>query len=199
MADGLIKRANIAARIRKESPEELKNFSDDDLVNKLLERRPDLTDKIEPIQQPKQVIGPNPKARILPDIGSPESQRSEWWKQHPYLAGGVKGALGTLPGLGAIGGGLLSSPETLGLGTIPGAMTGGTFGGALQGIGERMLGLSNATPEEISKNALWNGALSGIGGAGVVGAVKHPIATALTLGGMGVSPYLRRIGLSLLQ
>jgi len=205
MANGLIKRADVAARIRKESPEELKGFSDDELINKLLERRPDLTDKIESIQKPKPIVGPHPEARILPGIGTSEmtalqkQQRPEFWKKHPYLASGTKCALGTLPGLGAIGGGILTTPETLGMGTVPGAAVGGTFGGALQGIGENILGLSNLTPEEISKNALWSGAISGLGGAGLVGAVKHPIATALALGGAGISPYLRRIGMSLFE
>ena len=46
MADKLLKQADVIASIRKEHPE-LGEFNDNQILNKVLERRPDLIDKIE--------------------------------------------------------------------------------------------------------------------------------------------------------
>ena len=194
MPDKLLKRADVIASIRKEHPE-LGEFNDNQILNKVLERRPDLVDKIE-----------NPMAG---DVASQQAQQhaknaSNWginpdvWKEHPHIKAGVSGALSTLPTIGMLAGGAIATPETLGIGTPYGAAIGGGIGSGLQEIGKRVLGTDTT---ETSKGALGNiatnAALGGIGGAGITAATKYPITTALGTAGMLGYKYipsgLRRI------
>ena len=57
-----------------------------------------------------------------------------WAEQHPNMAGAARGVLDTLPAVGAMVGGALATPETLGTGTIAGVALGAGAGRGLRDL-----------------------------------------------------------------
>jgi len=97
--------------------------------------------------------------------------------EHPYIKQGVKTGLDTLPGLGAIGGGLLATPETFGGGTVIGGALGAGAGRGLRDISTQLLGLEDTTPMQKAANIGVDTAIAGLT-PGVVNAIKAPIESA---------------------
>ena len=112
-----------------------------------------------------------------------------------------RAALDTLPGIGGIVGGVLSTPETLGAGTIPGAAIGVGAGQGLRDLIGHYTGLdAPTTPVEKAGNIAKETAIAGATGVllpGVVAAVRTPIQT-LREGaeqfGSAMPPTIRRLG-----
>src|SRR5436190_16502522 len=113
MPNNKISQAEFASQLRERLPE-LKEFSDNDLYKKVIELRPDLRDKIE---TPDDIAA---REQNKLEIRSRSAMDPETWKQHPQLANFTRSVLSALPGTGMILGGALSTPETLGGGTIAG-------------------------------------------------------------------------------
>lgn len=113
----------------------------------------------------------------------------------------AKGALDTLPAAGAIIGGALSTPETLGAGTIPGIALGAGVGRGARDLIGHATGLDEPT-SPLSKAARIGGETVLAGGTaavlpGAVAAAKAPIQT-LREGaeqfGSAMPPWVRRLG-----
>lgn len=168
-----ISQKDFADQLRKKLPE-LKDFTDDQIVKKVLELRPDLVDKIEnPILGDQQAAIAQAKAeRRSRSIVDPET-----WQQHPTMKQFLQSATQSMPGIGAIAGGLASTPETLGTGTIFGTALGAGAGRGAQDLLEQALGLQDTTPLEKTKNIGMDTLLTATV-PGVIEAVKAPIQSA---------------------
>lgn len=68
-----------------------------------------------------------------------------WTKSHPNIAAAVKGTLETLPAAGAILGGVVATPESAGLATIPGVALGAGIGRGLRDLLAEGLGVDRPT------------------------------------------------------
>lgn len=112
-----------------------------------------------------------------------------------------RAALDTLPGIGALVGGVLSTPETLGAGTVPGMALGAGAGKGLRDLIGHYTGLDvPSTPLEKAGGIAKETAIAGATGAilpGMVAAVKAPLQT-LREGaeqfGSAMPPAIRRLG-----
>ncbi len=123
------------------------------------------------------------------------------WAAHPNLASVARGALGTLPALGAIAGGVMAAP---GLSTgLPGlALEAGAVGlGAGAGRGARDLiaeGIGLDKPTSPASKALRIGVDTALAGGtqavlpGVIEAVKTPLRTLKEMPRPTVPPWLRQ-------
>ncbi len=134
-----------------------------------------------------------------------ESEPGTYWggvgkslkEQAPALA---RSALNALPGVGAMVGGMLSTPETLGVGTVPGMALGAGAGRGARDLIGHWTGLdAPSTPLEKAGNITGETALTGATAAilpGAVAAVKAPIQT-LREGaeqfGSAMPPAVRRL------
>jgi hypothetical protein len=163
----IMSRRDFASKLRTELPD-LKQFSDDEIVNQVLQLRPDLLDKVEnPMAGDAQAAMAQQRAQ----------DKSSFWGQHPNIKQGVKIGLDTLPGLGAIGGGLLATPETFGGGTVIGGALGAGAGRGLRDIATQFLGMENTTPLQKGVNIGVDTAITGLT-PGVVNAIRAPISSA---------------------
>jgi len=163
----ILSKKDFASKLRAELPD-LKQFSDDEIVHQVLQLRPDLLDKVEnPMAGDAQAAAAQQRAQ----------DKSSFWGQHPYIKQGVKTGLDTLPGLGAIGGGLLATPETFGGGTVIGGALGAGAGRGLRDISTQLLGLEDTTPMQKAANIGVDTAIAGLT-PGVVNAIKAPIESA---------------------
>lgn len=130
-------------------------------------------------------------------------------KEPTTYAGGVlktiapiaRAGLDALPGAGAIVGGVLSTPETLGTGTIPGVALGAAAGRGLRDLIGHVTGIdAPTTPMQKAGHMAVDAAISGATQAivpGLVEAAKAPIQTlrdASEQFGDAVPPSLRRLG-----
>jgi len=68
-----------------------------------------------------------------------------WWQQHPKTRQLAKGTLDTLPAMGAMVGGVLATPETLGGGTVAGAALGAGAGRGARDLIAEHLGIESPT------------------------------------------------------
>lgn len=112
----------------------------------------------------------------------------------------ARSALNALPGVGALVGGVLSTPETFGAGTVPGIALGAGAGRGLRDLIGHYTGLDKPTTPQ--QKALAIGGETAIAGAtaailpGVVSAVKAPMQT-LREGaeqfGSAMPPAIRRL------
>lgn len=113
----------------------------------------------------------------------------------------AKAALNTLPGIGGIVGGVLSTPETLGAGTVPGVALGVGAGQGLRDLIGHFTGLDDpTTPLEKAGHIAKETAVAGATGyllPGLVEAAKTPIQTlreASAQFGEAMPPVVRRLG-----
>ncbi len=104
-----------------------------------------------------------------------------WTERYPKTGQLVKGALDTLPAVGGIVGGALSTPETLGVGTIPGVALGVGAGRGARDLAAEALGVDYpSSPTAKAARIAADTAVAGVTQAvmpGVAHAVKEPIAT----------------------
>jgi hypothetical protein len=140
----IMSRKDFASKLKAEIPD-LKPFSDDEIVNQVLQLRPDLLDRIEnPMAGDAQAAAAQARAQEASrhmQVIDPQS-----WQNHPYLRQIARTGLDVLPGLGAMAGGALATPETFGGGTIIGGALGAGAGRGLRDIAADFLGLNQTTP-----------------------------------------------------
>lgn len=112
-----------------------------------------------------------------------------------------RAALNTLPGIGGIIGGALSTPETLGIGTVPGAALGVGAGQGLKDLIGHYTGLdAPTTPTQKATNIAGETGLAAATGyvlPGLVTAAKAPVQTFLEGAeqfGSAMPPAVRRLG-----
>lgn len=139
-----------------------------------------------------------------PQAVSPDEPGTYWGgvkkslkEQAPALA---RGAIDLLPGIGAFVGGALSTPETLGVGTVPGMALGAGVGRGARDLIGQATGLdAPSTPMAKAGAIAGETALAGATGAilpGAVAAARSPIQT-LREGaeqfGSAMPPAIRRL------
>ena len=69
----------------------------------------------------------------------------QWWQQHPKTLQIARGTLDTLPAVGAMVGGAVATPETLGGGTVAGAALGAGAGRGARDLIAEHLGIDSPT------------------------------------------------------
>ena len=89
----------------------------------------------------------------------------------------TRSVLDALPGIGGIVGGIASTPETLGAGTLPGIALGTGAGRGLRDIAAQMLGLEDTTPVEKAGNITMDSLLAATV-PGTIDAIAHPIQSS---------------------
>lgn len=77
---------------------------------------------------------------------------TNWMDEHPTTAALAEGVVNTLPAAGAIAGGAIATPETLGTGTVAGAALGAGVGRGLRDLIAHTIGLESTTPTQKAKN-----------------------------------------------
>ncbi len=135
------------------------------------------------------------------DVPPPPPAATDWTQRFPKSAQLLKAALDTLPAVGGMAGGALSTPETFGAGTIPGIALGAGAGRGLRDLIGEATGVDQAT-SPLGKAARIAGdtAMTGATAAvmpGAVQAIKSPIQTlqeALEQFGSAMPPAIRRLG-----
>jgi hypothetical protein len=182
VAPTLMSQKDFLDKLRKQMPD-LSGYSDITLMNAVLKRRPDLTDKVaNPMSGDVQAQ----QAQARAQAASKSLVSPEYWKQHPNMAGFTRGVLNSLPAAGATIGAAAAGPETLGVGSLLAAPGGAMLGRSLRDTGANYLGLENNTPGDVLKNSLSEGAISALT-PGVTEAALHPIDTAK----MAIGDYSR--------
>jgi hypothetical protein len=113
----------------------------------------------------------------------------------------AKSALDTLPGIGGLVGGIVSTPETLGAGTIPGVALGTGVGRGVRDVVGQLTGLDEPTSmSQKAKNIATDTAIAGTAHAlipGLVESVKNPVNTLRMASehfGDVMPPWLKRMG-----
>lgn len=87
-----------------------------------------------------------------PAAPQPSGAMQQFWARHPNAAQLTKGALNSLPTAGAITGGVIATPETLGAGTVVGSALGAGAGRGARDLLAEALGLEDKT-SPLSKGA----------------------------------------------
>jgi|SRR5580765_4733458 len=166
--EGKISQAQFLQNLKARNPE-LTRFPDNAIMARVYAANPDVREKI-----------------YTPDDAAVDEQnrlRGSAQKDTAF----IRSVLNALPGAGAVIGGALSTPETLGAGTIPGIALGGGAGQGLKDISEQMLGLEDTTPIQkalnIGKETAFTGATAAIM-PGVVEAAMHPVESSRVAAGM---------------
>lgn len=91
------------------------------------------------------------KSEPLPTLTVVDPQPT-WWQQHPKTLQLARGTLDTLPAVGAMVGGAVATPETLGAGTVAGAALGAGVGRGARDLIAEHLGIDDPTTP-LSKGA----------------------------------------------
>lgn len=101
-----------------------------------------------------------------------------WTATYPKTAAGVKAVVDALPGIGGIVGGVLSTPETIGAGTIPGVALGVGAGRGLRDLIAEGLGLDRpSTPSAKAGRIVLDAGEAALAQAvmpGLIEAIKTP-------------------------
>ena len=169
----LMSQKDFLAALRKEMPE-LEKYGDIQLMNAVLKRRPDLTNKVA---NPMSGDANAAMAQKRAEARAKSLVDPEFWQSHPNTAGFTKSVLDTLPATGAMLGGLATGPETGGAGALLGMPGGAMLGRSGRDFISRNIGLENISPWQMNKNALSEGAITALT-PGVATAVAHPVDTA---------------------
>lgn len=178
MPQKLMTQKEFVDKLRKEMPE-LSEFNDSQIVQRVLQRRPDLVDKIEnPMSG--DVAASNAQAKA--ERGSKSIVNPELWDKHPRMKQFVQSAMQALPGIGAVGGGLLATPETMGTGTVLGGALGAGVGRGAMDIGNQLLGLEETTPMQKAQNIGMDTALTAVT-PGLMSWIKNPIGMSRAAAG----------------
>lgn len=182
MGQKLITQKDFAAKLREKLPE-LAEFNDAEIVNKVLQSRPDLVDKIENPMSGDQAAA-NEQNKLERDSRSLVSQ--DTWNRHPNVKNFTNSVLQALPGTGAILGGLAATPETVGGGTLLGGSLGAGAGRGLQDIATQALGLGETSPLEKARNIGMDTAITAVT-PGILEMTKQPILSARDLTRFGIN------------
>ena len=168
MPDKLMSQKDFLARLKAEVPE-LKDIDDNQLMMEVFNRKPDLRSKVEnPLAGDASAQAAQEKAQ----------SRATTFAGHPKLQQIAKGLLDTIPAVGGMLGGAASTPETFGLGTLPGAALGVGAGRGLRDlISEGLMIEPKSSPIQKAKNIGMDTGLAAIT-PGVMTAVGNPIKTA---------------------
>lgn len=173
-------------------------------------KHPGAYDDMDDASLEKAVLAKFPEYQ---DLADPPTSQGDTYTGPDTFRGGVikslkdqgrelaRGGLNALPGIGALVGGVLSSPETLGVGTIPGAALGAGVGRGARDLIGHYAGLdAPSTPTEkagsIAKDVAITGATMAIV-PGLVTAAKTPVRTmgeAAEQFSRGLPPWMRRMG-----
>lgn len=164
-----IKQADFVNKLREKIPD-LKDFSDVQIMNRILKMRPELRNSIE---TPDDAAAAE-QARL--EKRSHSMVDPEYWKDHPTLGAFTRSALSALPGTGAIVGGLAATPETMGAATLAGGAIGAGAGRGLQDITNQMLGLEDTSPMQKAKNIALDTALTAAT-PGAMEIAKSPVSS----------------------
>lgn len=152
MPNTLMKAADFAAKLREKLPE-LSEFNDTQIINKILELRPDLTDKVEnPLSG--DMVAAKEQARTL--------EKADRDKDF------TRSVMSALPATGAILGGTM--------GPMASALGAGVGRGAMD-LGNQFLGLDNSSPLEKAKNIGIDTAITGAT-PGLMEFAKNPIQSS---------------------
>lgn len=174
MPEKLMAQKDFIDQLKARVPE-LKDFNDNTLMNEVFKRKPELRDKIE---NPMAGDAAAAQAQGKAEAASKSIVDPEFWNKHPNTKAFSKMVLDTLPGVGAIGGGLLATPETMGLGTGMGTALGAGVGRGVRDVLAEGTGLE---PRSSSLNKMKNiGMDTGLTAItpGVTEAAMHPVDTA---------------------
>jgi hypothetical protein len=172
MPTGKMSQADFIKQLRAQAPE-LKDFSDDEIMKKVIERKPDILGQVETSQD----MFNRQKGHIVDPA---------WWEDHPTLKALTQGTTGTFPAIGAVAGGILATPETYGTGTLAGFGFGGAAGQGLRDIANQGLGLDNTSISKKVLNMGKEGLLAAMTPGGAETAA-HPIDTARGIAGVGAN------------
>lgn len=153
------------------------------------------------VVKPGEKSGPKPVAASEPDTYLGGVLKSLKDQAAGSLRPIAKGTLDALPGLGAIAGGALSTPETLGAGTIPGMALGAGVGRGARDLIGHVTGLDKpTTPLEKAAHIGVDTAETAATAAlmpGVETAVRSPMQTmreGAEQFGSAMPPWIRRLG-----
>jgi len=170
----LMSKEEFVSKLKKEVPE-IASFNDNVILNEVFKRRPELRTKIEnPLAGDEQAALAQAKA----EARSKSLVDPQFWQNHPNITGIARGSLDSLPGIGAILGGVAASPETLGAGAIAGGALGAGAGRGLRDILAQIGGLEEQTsPMRKAGNITMDTGLAAIT-PGLTEAAMHPVSTA---------------------
>ena len=165
---GKISQAEFVKQLKQRMPE-LAKYPDRIVMERVIAANPDVKDKV-----------------YTPDDAAADEQKRLMGEANKGTAF-TRSVLDALPGIGGIVGGIASTPETLGAGTLPGIALGTGAGRGLRDIAAQMLGLEDTTPVEKAGNITMDSLLAATV-PGVIEGVAHPIKSSRIGAGMAAKP-----------